>query len=335
MMSQGPKHRTAALTLVAGAAICAGLLPAHTAPPSGVRKSARVGLLPVMNLSKVRGEELAGDAFNLFVRAMRERKEFSVTTLESIPENDPLSEYGLELTPDQQTMVDKLSDVDVVVRFAITQEGTYETRKRGRKYSAVEIQGRAVSTKDGLLVGRTYSRGAQYEDEKGELVDNRKLLQSAIVDAVDQLVELIYIRGSVGVKPVDEPQMVISTIGTLDGIRPGAEFAFYDDDDELIGYGKAVNTDDAYTLIKLVRGSSYARTDIGTNVRPIYNPPTYADGYTMSQLDERALRREEIRFGLACALTWLGFEVYQNNFSGSSGSSGPPSPPAPPAPPPP
>jgi len=330
------KHGLHVFTLATVVSCClAALAAAQTVPPSGVRKHLRVGLLPVVNKSKVGGETLAQDAFGLFVRAMQERKELTVVPLESIPEADPLSEYGPELNIEPKLLMEKLGDLDGIVRFVITQQGTYRTKKNDRDYWAVEIEGRVVSTTDGLLIGKTYSRGAEFADQKGKAPDHRRLLQSAVVDAVDQLVELLYIQGMVGVKGLGKAQTIVATVGTLDGIRPGAHFAFYDEENELIGFGKAIETDDAYTKVRLDRGSSFARVDIGTRLRPIFNPPAYAAGRTLTQLEEKSWKRDEARFGLAFALTLLGLEVYKNNFAGDGGEAGTVTPPPPPPPPPP
>lgn len=313
--------------------------------PSGSRKTVRLGVLPITDQSASGDQKLAEAAKDLILRAISERKEIKLTELDDLPVSKPLSEYGSELTIDPQALLGSLGNVDGIARFTITRSGVYKKNSGAysKPYKALELQGRVLSVKDGLLMGRIYARGASYESgKKGAPVDIEKLLQSAVVDAVDQLVELLYIGGVAGNKKPYNLNQVRISLGSLDGLRPGAEVAFYDDDNELIGYGKTTEVDDGHSLVRVERPSSYARIKFDTRVRPIYNPPRYAAGLTVSQLDAIERHREEVAFGTAVGVAFLGdyiFDHWENIFGSNNGAAtattGGSSPPPPPPPPPP
>ncbi len=324
-------NRTLPLVLAAVAALSLPVLGQGQAKRRFVttRKTPKIALLPVINQSKIGGDAVADTATEALTRLLQDRAELLV-----IPPADVQKVAGQDLRdpqlkPEEQVAIGRLLNVDWVLRFVITQAGIYQAK---RPYGALELNGYALSTDHGKLVGRVYARGARWENGQANAKFNPNLLlEQAAADAVDQIVELTSIE-SVVTNRVDGGLLRVA-LGTQNYyFRMNGEVAFVDGD-EIVGYGDTVEVDDTQALIRLRTPSSYQRIGINTRVRPVYNPPLYAKGRTVRQIEARIEKKEDIIFAVATAATLVtGYLQSRLHSSLAGGGTGTPFPGVPPIP---
>lgn len=271
------------------------------------RQGIRIALFPVVNQSKAGGEELATEATRLLVYGLADRREFALIRPEEVQKAAPLVDLRSDLRVDEVLEVGKQAKADWVARFVITQGVAGERRagkaKGGEGDRRLELHGEVLAVPEGHLAARVYARTAKPIAHQVRPVEAKGVMERAIGEALDQLIQLTAMRGVVGSKP--EAGHVRISLGTADGLRPGAEVAFYGESGELIGYGKAEEVDGSQSLVRLPLASAFQKVNIGTRVRAVYNPPPYVSGLTFMQREDRKERLEGLSFlaGLASVLT--------------------------------